>query len=170
MLDDGTAGMQSIKRTGRITMVQDPGEAEYPDMPKSVLVNVEVDHVLSIQKMGEQVGKIIYQTVPRIQEVPEDIIHETRLDQRVSTRIDELARLERSEHSCPECYGGLWITQKEEPVRFRCHIGHKFSEKELLLRVSEVMENTLWTSLRMMEERRSLSIIYCLGSFFSSKL
>src|SRR5687768_9547825 len=33
MLDDGTSGMSSVKRAGGITIVQDPNEADYPDMP-----------------------------------------------------------------------------------------------------------------------------------------
>jgi two-component system chemotaxis response regulator CheB len=35
-------------------------------------------------------------------------------------------------------------------------VGHSFTDRELLIRISEVMENTFWTSLRMMEERRAL--------------
>ena len=50
----------------------------------------------------------------------------------------------------------MWITQREHPTHFRCHVGHSFTEKELLLRMAEVMEGTFWIALRMMEERRAL--------------
>ncbi|TCO11089.1 chemotaxis protein CheB [Natronoflexus pectinivorans] len=33
-LDDGTSGMHAIKTCGGICIVQDPNEAEYPDMPR----------------------------------------------------------------------------------------------------------------------------------------
>jgi two-component system chemotaxis response regulator CheB len=45
LLDDGTAGMATIKRAGGITIVQNPDEADYPDMPLSVLENIEDDYV-----------------------------------------------------------------------------------------------------------------------------
>src|SRR5689334_14630432 len=48
LLDDGTAGMSNIKRAGGITVIQNPDEADYPDMPLSVLENVEVDYVESL--------------------------------------------------------------------------------------------------------------------------
>ena len=40
LLDDGTTGMLTIKRSGGTCIVQDPNEAEYPDMPLSVLNNM----------------------------------------------------------------------------------------------------------------------------------
>ena len=40
--------------------------------------------------------------------------------------------------------------------RYRCHIGHSYSEKDLVLKQGEILENTLWTALRIMEERRNL--------------
>ena len=42
-LDDGTVGLQAIKKRGGVAIVQDPNEAEYPSMVKSALRYVEVD-------------------------------------------------------------------------------------------------------------------------------
>lgn len=156
MLDDGTSGMGSIKRCGGITIVQDPNEADHPDMPLSVLDNVEVDHNVSLTKMGELLKEIIRDTDPVEIEVPYDVKVETAIDQRISTRVDNLTQFEKSEINCPDCGGGLYITQKEHPTHYRCHVGHSYTDRELLIRMSEVMESTFWTSLRMMEERRTL--------------
>ena len=51
-LDDGTAGMSSIKRCGGKTIVQDPNEAEYPDMPLSVLREITVDYSVRLAEIG----------------------------------------------------------------------------------------------------------------------
>ena len=51
--DDGTAGLQAIKDAGGIAVVQDPGEALYPSMPRSAIDHVEVDAVLPATRMGE---------------------------------------------------------------------------------------------------------------------
>lgn len=156
MLDDGTSGMATIKRCGGITIVQDPNEADYPDMPLSVLDNVEVDHTESLSKMGELLKEIIYNAEPVEMEVPYDVKVETSIDQRISTRVENLSQFEKSNINCPDCGGGLYVTQKDHPTHYRCHVGHSFTDRELLIRMSEVMETTFWTSLRMMEERRTL--------------
>ena len=157
LLDDGTAGMAAIKRSGGMCIVQDPNEADYPDMPLSVLNAMNVDFCVSLPKMGELISEILKnnEELKKV-DVPADIIIEAEIDNRVSTRIDDLSRFEKVEVNCPDCGGGFWITQKENPAHYRCHVGHSFTERELLIRVSEVMENTFWTSLRMMEERRTL--------------
>jgi two-component system chemotaxis response regulator CheB len=156
MLDDGTSGMASIKRSGGITIVQDPNEADYPDMPLSVLDNVKVDHTESLAKMGELIREIIRTTHPKEVEVPQDVRTETEMDRRITTRIEDLSQFEKADINCPDCGGGLHITQKEHPVHYRCHVGHSFTDRELLIRMSEVLESTFWTSLRMMEERRTM--------------
>jgi two-component system chemotaxis response regulator CheB len=53
LLNDGTTGMLAIKRSGGTCIVQDPNEAEYPDMPLSVLDNMEVNYCISLAEMGE---------------------------------------------------------------------------------------------------------------------
>ncbi len=156
MLDDGASGMASIKRSGGITVVQDPNEADYPDMPLSVLETIEVDHTESLSKMGVLLAEIIANTEPVETEAPYDVKLETAIDQRVSTRIEDVAQFEKIEVNCPDCGGGLYVTQKEHPTHYRCHVGHSYTDRELLIRLSEVMETTFWTSLRMMEERRAL--------------
>jgi two-component system chemotaxis response regulator CheB len=157
MLDDGATGMRAVKRCGGVSIVQDPNEADYPDMPLSVLDSMEVDHVTSLTKMGATLADII-RTRHDVEEaaVPEDVRLEAEIDERVSTRIDDISQFEKININCPDCGGGLYEMQKEAPIHYRCHVGHSYSERELLIRVSEVMENTFWTSLRMMEERRTL--------------
>jgi len=156
LLDDGTAGMSTIKRSGGIAIVQNPNEADYPDMPISVLENMDVDYVESLSNMGELLSEIIADTNPKPFEVPPDILIETAIDKRVSTNVNELRQFEKSDFNCPDCGGGLWVTQKDHPVHFRCHVGHSFTERELMLRQAEVLENTFWAALRLMEERRAL--------------
>ncbi|MCW3079291.1 chemotaxis protein CheB [Segetibacter sp.] len=157
LLDDGATGMRSVIRCGGAGIVQDPNEADYPDMPLSVLDAMEVDHVVSLSKMGAVLSEIMDNSDDLIETpVPPDVLTEAIIDLRVSTRIDDVSQFEKIDINCPDCGGGLYLAQKEAPVHFRCHVGHSYSERELLIRVSEVMENTFWTSLRMMEERRTL--------------
>src|ERR1700710_1870901 len=52
MLEDGTSGMYAIKRCGGICIVQEPEEADFGDMPQSVLNQVEVDYRVSLTEIG----------------------------------------------------------------------------------------------------------------------
>lgn len=50
-LDDGTAGLIAIQRCGGTCIVQDPDEAQYPDMPKNALNQLKSAYVLPVAEM-----------------------------------------------------------------------------------------------------------------------
>jgi chemotaxis response regulator CheB len=54
MLSDGTAGMWQIWKHGGITIVQDPSEASYGDMPNNALANVPVDYSLRLAEIAKK--------------------------------------------------------------------------------------------------------------------
>jgi two-component system chemotaxis response regulator CheB len=51
-LRDGTAGLRSIHDVGGLTIVQDPAEAEYPDMPASAMKALPVTFCLRLREIG----------------------------------------------------------------------------------------------------------------------
>ncbi len=157
-LDDGTTGMLAIKRSGGTCIVQDPNEAEYPDMPLSVLNNMEVDYCIQLHQMGETVFKITKLNPEEIA-APQDVIIESEIAERVVVDYENVKQLGvKSIYACPDCGGGLWDISKQngKSDRYRCHIGHSYSEKDLVVKQGEILESTLWTALRIMEERRNL--------------
>ncbi len=157
-LDDGTTGMLAIKRSGGTCIVQDPNEAEYPDMPLSVLNNMEVDYCIPLHQMGETIFEITKLNPEEIA-APQDVIIESEIAERVVVDYENVKQLGvKSIYACPDCGGGLWDINKQngKPDRYRCHIGHSYSEKDLVVKQGEILESTLWTALRIMEERRTL--------------
>lgn len=50
---DGAAGLSAIKSRGGITIVQDPQSAEAAFMPKAALAAIDVDFVLTPEKIGK---------------------------------------------------------------------------------------------------------------------
>jgi two-component system chemotaxis response regulator CheB len=61
-LGDGVTGLQAIKRAGGITVVQDPQEALFPEMPTKAIENVEIDYVLSLQKIATRLVRLTSKT------------------------------------------------------------------------------------------------------------
>jgi two-component system CheB/CheR fusion protein len=51
---DGTIGLTRVKELGGLTLVQEPSEAEYPDMPQSAIATGLVDFVLPAAQMPQQ--------------------------------------------------------------------------------------------------------------------
>ncbi|MFP4622625.1 MAG: chemotaxis protein CheB [Gemmatimonadota bacterium] len=52
---DGTLGIREIKEKGGLTVVQDPGEAEYDGMPQSAIATGVVDQVLPLAEIPQAV-------------------------------------------------------------------------------------------------------------------
>jgi two-component system chemotaxis response regulator CheB len=58
MLDDGVTGMWWIKRFGGLAAVEDPNEAQFPDMPQAALEHVAVDHIATARNLGKLIGDL----------------------------------------------------------------------------------------------------------------
>jgi two-component system chemotaxis response regulator CheB len=158
MLEDGAGGMLAIKRSGGICMIQDPNEAKYPDMPRAVLNVLQPDFSLPVTEMGKAIAGVLASRKKRLNgKIPEDIKQEAQLAERVYIGIDKLKELgDHSLFSCPDCGGGLWEMETNGYTRYRCHVGHAFTEQSLLGGMESSTESALWTALRIIEERRNL--------------
>jgi two-component system, chemotaxis family, protein-glutamate methylesterase/glutaminase len=156
-LTDGTAGMWAIKQCGGQTIVQDPNEAEFPDMPLSVLETMEVDYSLLLSKLPATLVEITSKPFPPHVEPPPELTAEATLSEKSATHLEEVGALgEHTVFACPDCGGGLWSVRNGRVKHYRCHIGHSYSEQDLVTKQLESIEQTLWVSVRMMEERRTL--------------
>lgn len=157
MLDDGTSGMFAIKRCGGLCIVQEPADAEYPDMPMNVLNNMEVDYRVPVKEMGYILDDAFSKPQPEAVTVPPEIKLEAEITERIVSDIDELEKLgTHSKYTCPDCGGGLFQINNEPLLRYRCHTGHVYTATTLLERQNEQLEESVWVSIRMLEERRNL--------------
>jgi two-component system chemotaxis response regulator CheB len=50
-LYDGTAGLAAVASRGGIAVVQDPGDALFPSMPRNAMSRVDVDHCLPLAEI-----------------------------------------------------------------------------------------------------------------------
>jgi two-component system chemotaxis response regulator CheB len=157
-LDDGTAGLLTVKKRGGIAVVQEPDEALYPSMPLSALANVEVDYRLPLSSIGSLLVRLASEPVEEIGEHPVSKDMELKL---AEMDLDTLYHDERngkpSAFSCPECGGVLWELGDGDLLRFRCRVGHAFSVESIQAEQSETLEKALWGALKTLEESASLS-------------
>ena len=63
LLSDGTRGLQAIQECGGTTIVQDPNEAPYADMPTNAIAKGAADYISEVNDMGALI-KILLKKVP----------------------------------------------------------------------------------------------------------
>jgi two-component system chemotaxis response regulator CheB len=152
--DDGTAGLLAVKRCGGVTIVQDPTDALYPEMPQSALAHVEVDYQLPVARMGTILYRLAYEVPGEPLPTPRDIVMEAEIAEGppdIVNRDEALGTL--APLTCPDCGGPLWELHNDRLQRYRCRLGHAFTADSLLGGQSEAIETALWTAVRTMEER-----------------
>ena len=132
-LDDGTAGLWAIKDRGGVTIVQQPDDAEYRDMPASALAHVDVDHVLTADAIGPQLAALARQESPAATAVPAAMAAEAEIERSGKALQHGVLGLgDASPNACPECHGSLVEIREGPIVRYRCHTGHSYSLRTLL--------------------------------------
>jgi two-component system chemotaxis response regulator CheB len=153
-LDDGTAGLWWIKERGGTAIVQDPKEAEFPAMPRNAISQVATDHIVPIGKMPPLLAKLAFEasgaapgSMPKELEVQTQIAREGRA---LQAGIMELGPI--TPYTCPQCHGVLVQVKEGGVPHFRCHTGHGYSINTLLAEVTEYVEDSLWNSIRAIEE------------------
>lgn len=153
-LDDGTHGLELIKRHGGIAIAQDPQQAVMPSMPLSAIQNVEVDHILSPGAIGAKLPFLVRETVAdEAKLVPEGVdVAEGRPDNLKTGNMPGPP----SPYTCPECGGALWELEDGRLLRFRCHVGHGYTADALASEQGDNLESTLWSALRALEEQAAL--------------
>jgi two-component system chemotaxis response regulator CheB len=155
--DDGAAGLIAVKRCGGVTVVQDPKDAAYSAMPQNALDRVDVDYCVPIAEMGQLLATLVAKPPGKTKHVPSDIRTEAKIAERVLSDVAQVEGLgAQVPYNCPNCGGVLWEMDLPDTKRYRCHTGHSFTAPALLSSQSEKIEEMLWISLRMFEERKNL--------------
>src|SRR5262245_21710229 len=159
MLDDGTAGLWAVKSCGGISIVQEPDEAEYPEMPSNAIRNLEVDYVLGLEKIGPFLNRLARTesangTPPA---KPGNLVPENRFAKMTNHNGDMTGLGKPSSFTCPSCQGTLWELEEGGLLRYRCHTGHAFAADSLLVEQSEAIEEALYSALRALQEKAAMS-------------
>jgi two-component system chemotaxis response regulator CheB len=154
-LDDGASGSFAVKERGGITIVQDPVDATYFDMPVHTMKMVQVDHILPVAEMGQLLSRLASEDATEREVAPpsEQMEIEVAIARGENTFQDGAVTLgEPSHYTCPECHGTLNQIKEGPTTRFRCHAGHAYSLDTLLSFVTLSVEDAMWNTIRVLEE------------------
>ncbi len=154
-LDDGTSGIDVIKRLGGVAVVQDPADALFPEMPQSAIEHVAVDHIVLLAEMGSLLVELMRAPAETraVETVPDHVEVEVKIAKAQNPIEAGLERIgEPSRFACPECHGVLLQLADGSRVRFRCHTGHAYSIDSLVAAISEGVDESLWNAMRSLEE------------------
>lgn len=149
-LNDGTMGLREIKRHGGVTVVQDPNDAEYPEMPASAAAHVKVDHCLRLADIAGLLNHLVAEGQSAAATTTSRILEEGRA-------MNDEEELERPiAVTCPDCGGALRRDETGTMTEYRCHIQHVYTAEVLAEAQFDQMERLLRAAERSVNERAEL--------------
>jgi len=157
--DDGTAGVQAIKRHEGVTIVQHPDDSQYPEMPASAMRNAGPDFALRVAEIGDLLRKLVDGRV-RVREGPvmEEPAKKTTTEKEGDSQTETTPVGVPSGFTCPDCSGTLWELRDGDLLRYRCRVGHAYSQESMIEASSEAVERALWSAVRSLEESAAISL------------
>lgn len=172
-LDDGMAGLWTIKHRGGTAIVQDPNEAQISSMPENAIREVDVDHILHVNDMAAMIARLARTNAePALASdtAGEEIKERTLLEVNIAAETNALESGVMSwgaltPFTCPACSGVLSRVVEGGRPRFRCHTGHAYSADSLLSSLTENIEESLWSAIRGVDE--SIMLLNHLGDHFA---
>lgn len=167
-LDDGTAGLWSVKHHGGIAVVQDPVEAEVRSMPENAIRHLDVDYCVSVSEMADLLVRLDKEPITGNIEFMED--EQSKKEIEIAAEVNPMAIGfmkfgELTPYSCPECHGVLSRLHNDNIIRYRCHTGHAYSTDALMTALTEKIEDSLYSAIRGMDE--SMILLNHMGDHYS---
>lgn len=156
MLNDGAAGLGSIKAVGGTAVVQHPLDAMADQMPLAALEAAEVDRVASAADLAGVLTELAGTAAGPARAPSESLSLEVDIaaGERLGSRnLRQLA--DPSPLTCPDCQGVLSEMRDERPLRYRCQTGHAYTAEVLNSHIDEV-DQAVRVAMRVMEERVTL--------------
>lgn len=178
-LDDGSAGLYVVRSRGALSIIQDPADAVAEDMPSNALYYAGADFVLPASQIGQKLtevvagsGKVIAMKKKEVRSAAKKMPPPRRgngAERKTSVVENGESRSHRtvsypgegagmpSVFACPECHGVLWEIKEGGAVRYRCRVGHAYSEATLNEELSTAAESALWAAMRALDEKAGMA-------------
>jgi two-component system chemotaxis response regulator CheB len=110
VLDDGVLGLAAIRSRGGVTVVQDPDDALFPDMPRNALAAQTVDHEVTAKGAGRLLADLVQRPCEETAMKPDpamELENRIAMGPRFSDVFDAENLGPPSGYTCPDCSGSL---------------------------------------------------------------
>lgn len=157
-LDDGSAGLLAVRKRGGIGIVHDPQRARVSEMPQRALQYAGADYVLPLDQIAEKITSLTLS--PRVRAMHKKRAQREKkfpVRENEHTAYPDQGNGEPSVFACPECHGVLWELHDKKMVRYRCRVGHGYTEATLKVELNESAERALWAAMRALEEKAAMT-------------
>jgi two-component system chemotaxis response regulator CheB len=155
---DGASGLWAVQLAGGISVVQDPKDAEFPEMPLTALKRVQPDHIVRLADMAALLNGLVHQQAAKAKPVPPSLKFQVEIARGGHASMDEMDGIgRRSVFACPDCGGVTWEIDEGQLSRFRCHVGHVYTAEMMSLALDENLHRALASAQRALEERVALA-------------
>ncbi|MGE3873588.1 MAG: chemotaxis protein CheB [Parvibaculaceae bacterium] len=157
-MGDGGSGLHALGACGGVTIVQDPEDAAFPEMPANALRKGAVDHIAALAGIPALLKDLVREPRASQREVPEHIHHEVEMAKSGRSTIQVMDHIgHRSALTCPDCNGALWEIEDGNDLRYRCHVGHAFTAELVGIALEDSLSRALAVALRSFEERAEIA-------------
>jgi two-component system, chemotaxis family, protein-glutamate methylesterase/glutaminase len=157
LLSDGAAGLNAIKRCGGVAVVQEPSDALSDEMPRRAMEATTVDLCVPGAKLGDVLCDLARESAGNALPVGPEIALEVEIAAGARIGSDALAKIaDPVALTCPSCGGVLSKLKNENPLRFRCQVGHSYTAEALAKEQEGRVDEALRVALRIIEERAEL--------------
>jgi two-component system chemotaxis response regulator CheB len=146
-LGDGSNGASLVLEAGGRVFVQDPEDAIVSSMPERALALVDGGAtVLDADQIGPALAALDHAEEEGDPAMPEP----------QPNTSEQRPEGPATGFTCPECHGAIWEIREGDARRYRCRIGHSYSEEAMIAAQGSSVEAALWTALEVLEERAEL--------------
>jgi len=157
-LGDGASGLHALKQCGGVTVVQDPDDAAFPEMPETALRRAEPDHVVGLAGMAALLERLVKEPAGAPVAVPTGLEYEVEIARKGPGDMSLMDRIgRRSVLACPDCHGVLWEIEDGDLVRYRCHVGHAYTAELMSVALDDNLRRAIGSALRVLDERIALT-------------
>ena len=155
-LNDGASGLAAIRQRGGITVVQNPSDAEAPDMPFGALEASDIDYRAPTDELAPLLSVLAQQAPGPEAQASRALELEVDIALGRPCRSPTIAEIATPVPiSCPSCAGVL-SELKEPPLRFRCQVGHGYTAEALVKEQEGSLDEAVRVALRIVGERATL--------------